>query len=212
LIENVPFYKNLLQALANKMNEIPPSGAIAGIYCATDNARGVWKAPANVSLSAVSGVSKQFTNAELDALNIDANAGKSINAIRPITGQGIMVMGGRTLAGNSNEWRYVPVRRFFNYVEESCKKSTQWAVFEPNDANLWLGVKTMIENFLYNLWRRGALAGAKPEQAYYVHCGLNRTMTAQDILEGSLIVEIGMATVRPAEFIVLKFSHKLQES
>jgi uncharacterized protein len=212
LINNVPFYKSLLQALNNKMCELPPSGAIAGLYCATDNARGVWKAPANISISAVSGVTKQFTQSELGAFNIDVNAGKSINAIRPITGQGTMVMGARTLAGNDNEWRYVPVRRFFNFVEESSKKSTQWAVFEPNDANLWLKVKSMIENFLYNLWRRGALAGAKPEHAYYVRCGLGLTMTAQDILEGKMNVEIGMATVRPAEFIVLKFSHKLQES
>ena len=212
LINNVPFYKSLLQALNNKMCELPPSGAIAGLYCATDNARGVWKAPANISISAVSGVTKQFTQSELGAFNIDVNAGKSINIIRPVTGQGTMVMGARTLAGNDNEWRYVPVRRFFNFVEESSKKSTQWAVFEPNDANLWLKVKSMIENFLYNLWRDGAMAGAKSEHAYYVRCGLGLTMTAQDILEGKMNVEIGMAAVRPAEFIVLKFSHKLQES
>jgi uncharacterized protein len=212
LIENIPFYKNLLQVLNKKMTELPPSGAIAGLYCATDNSRGVWKAPANISINSVSGVTKQFSQPELAGLNIDAVAGKSINVIRPITGQGIIVMGGRTLAGNDNEWRYIPVRRFFNFVEESTKKSTMWAIFEPNDANLWLRVKTMIENFLYNLWRRGALAGAKPEHAFYVRCGLGLTMTAQDILEGKMVVEIGMAAVRPAEFIVLKFSHKLQES
>ena len=120
--------------------------------------------------------------------------------------------GARTLAGNDNEWRYVPVRRFFNFVEESCKKSTAWVVFEPNDANTWAKVRGQIENFLNNLWRRGALAGAKPEHAYYVNVGLGLTMTSQDINEGKLIVEIGMAAVRPAEFIILRFSHKLQES
>ncbi len=212
LIDNIPFYSNLLKAIQSKATEIPPSGAIAGIYCATDNSRGVWKAPANVSLSYVDGVTNQYSTSELDSLNIDANAGKSINAIRPITGSGIMVMGARTLAGNDNEWRYVPVRRLFNFVEESCKKSTAWAVFEPNDANLWLKVKSMVENFLYNLWCRGALAGAKPDHAYYVKCGINVTMTAEDILNGRLNIEIGMAAVRPAEFIILKFAHKMQVS
>ncbi|MCH5716191.1 phage tail sheath C-terminal domain-containing protein [Niabella hibiscisoli] len=116
------------------------------------------------------------------------------------------------MAGNDNEWRYVSVRRFFNMVEESCKKASGQFVFEPNDANTWVKVKAMIENYLTVLWRQGALAGAKPEHAFYVACGLNQTMTAQDILEGKLIVEIGMAAVRPAEFIILRFSHKMQES
>ncbi|RRB07755.1 phage tail sheath family protein [Larkinella rosea] len=205
-------YKILLKSIESQSGVIPPSGAIAGLYCLTDNTRGVWKAPANISIGGINGVSRRFRNDELENLNIDVNAGKSINAIRPITGQGTMVMGARTLAGNDKEWRYVPVRRFYNFVEESTKKSTQWAVFEPNDANLWLKVKTMVENFLYNLWRQGALAGAKPEHAYYVACGLGQTMTSQDILDGKLNIEIGMAVVRPAEFIVLRFFHKLQES
>ncbi|WP_225975103.1 phage tail sheath C-terminal domain-containing protein [Anseongella ginsenosidimutans] len=121
-------------------------------------------------------------------------------------------MGARTLDGNSNEWRYVSVRRFFNMVEESVKKATEPFVFEPNDANTWVKVRAMIENFLTLQWRAGALAGAKPEHAFYVKVGLGQTMTAQDILEGRMIVETGMAVVRPAEFIVLRFSHKMQES
>jgi len=122
------------------------------------------------------------------------------------------VWGARTLAGNDNEWRYVPVRRFFNMVEESVKKSTSWVVFEPNDANTWVKVKSMIENFLTLLWREGALAGAKPEEAFFVNVGLNQTMTFVDILEGRMIIRIGMAAVRPAEFIILEFSHKIQTS
>ena len=145
-------------------------------------------------------------------MNVDANAGKSINAIRPFYGKGIVVWGARTLAGNDNEWRYVPVRRLFNFAEESCKKSTSWCVFEPNDANTWARIRSQIDNFMNNLWRRGALAGAKPEHAYFVKCGIGITMTSLDILEGRLIVEIGMAAVRPAEFVILKFSHKLQQS
>jgi uncharacterized protein len=153
-----------------------------------------------------------FTASELDNLNVDTVAGKSINAIRYFTGKGTLVFGARTLAGNDNEWRYVPVRRFFNMVEESCKKSTEPFVFEPNDANTWVKIQGMIENFLITLWRQGALQGAKPEHAFYVAVGLGKTMTALDILEGRLIVEIGMAVVRPAEFIILRFSHKLAES
>ena len=145
-------------------------------------------------------------------MNVDVVAGKSVNAIRQFAGKGILVWGARTLAGNDNEWRYISVRRFFNMVEESCKKSTYWAVFEPNDANLWIKVKSMIENYLTDKWRDGALVGAKPEDAFYVNVGLGVTMTAQDILEGKLIVDIGMAVVRPAEFIVLRFMHKMQES
>ena len=128
------------------------------------------------------------------------------------SGRGILVWGACTLAGNDNEWRYVPVRRFFNMVEESVKKSTSWAVFEPNSAPLWTRVKSMIDNFLVQKWREGALAGATPEEAFFVKVGLGETMTAQHVLEGRMNVEIGMAVVRPAEFIILKFSHKMQES
>ena len=135
-----------------------------------------------------------------------------MNAIRPFTGKGILVWGARTLAGNDSEWRYVSVRRFFNMVEESVKKATEPFVFEPNDANTWTKVRAMIENFLILQWRAGALAGAKPDNAFFVRVGLGQTMTAQDILDGRMIVEIGMAVVRPAEFIILRFSHKMQES
>ena len=135
-----------------------------------------------------------------------------MNALRSFTGKGILVWGARTLAGNDNEWKYVPVRRFFNMVEESVEKATAQFVFEPNDANTWVKVRAMIENFLILQWRAGALAGAKPEQAFYVRVGLGETMTADDILNGIMNIEIGMAAVRPAEFIVLKFSHKMQEA
>ncbi len=205
-------YKNMIDKLETSMTTLPPGGAIAGIYAMVDSSRGVWKAPANVSLSSVSGITEIIDNKEQEDLNVDVVAGKSINAIRPFTGKGILVWGARTLAGNDNEWRYVSVRRFFNMVEESIKKSTYWAVFEPNDANTWIKVKSMIENYLTQKWRDGALAGSKPDEAFFVNVGLGVTMTAQDILEGRMNVEIGMAVVRPAEFIILKFSHKMQES
>ncbi|MBL0741135.1 phage tail sheath family protein [Chryseolinea lacunae] len=191
---------------------LPPTPAVAGIIAATDADRGVWKAPANVAVSAVFDVTDFITDAEQAGMNIDPGPGKSVNAIRPFNGKGILVWGARTLDGNSSEWRYVSVRRFFIMVEESTKKATQQFVFEPNDANTWTKVRAMIENYLTLLWREGALAGAKPEHAFFVKCGLGQTMTAQDVLDGKLIVEIGMAAVRPAEFIILRFMHKLQES
>jgi phage tail sheath protein FI len=207
-----PVYKSILTGVSKSMTIMPPSGAVAGVYALVDRTRGVWKAPANVSLNNVLAPATVFTASQLDNLNVDAVAGKSVNAIRYFTGKGTLVFGSRTLAGNDNEWRYVPVRRFFNMVEESCKKSTEPFVFEPNDANTWVKIQGMIENFLTTLWRQGALQGVKPEHAFYVAVGLGKTMTSLDILEGRLIVEIGMAVVRPAEFIILRFSHKLAES
>jgi len=207
-----PVVGNIVKHITKSINTLPPSGAIAGIYAKVDNTRGVWKAPANVSVNSVSEPSVMISHDEQANINVDAVAGKSINAIRTFIGKGPLVWGARTLAGNDNEWRYISVRRFFNMVEESCKKATEPFVFEPNDANTWIKVQTMIENFLTLQWRQGALQGAKPEHAFYVAVGLGKTMTAIDILEGRMIVEIGMAVVRPAEFIILQFSHKLAES
>ncbi len=205
------WFKGFAARFARETALVPPSGAIAGVYASVDRTRGVWKAPANVSLNAVVGPAVKLEDRDQESLNIHAT-GKSINGIRAFTGKGIIVWGARTLAGNDNEWKYVPVRRFFTFAEESIKKATEPFVFEPNDANTWIRVKAMVENFLTLQWRAGALAGAKPEQAFYVKIGLNETMTALDILEGRMIVEVGMAAVRPAEFIILRFSHFMQES
>jgi len=190
---------------------LPPSSTMAGVYARVDSDRGVWKAPANVGVNYVVKPTLKVTHDQQRDLNVHIT-GKSINAIRSFTGKGILVWGARTLAGNDNEWRYVPVRRFFNMVEESVERATEQFVFEPNDANTWVKIRAMIENFLVLQWRAGALAGAKPEQAFYVRVGLGETMTAEDILNGVMNVEIGMAAVRPAEFIILKFSHKMQEA
>ncbi len=205
-----PFFKGSADKIAETMRTLPPSGAIAGVYAMVDSRRGVWKAPANLSLVSVLGPSVKLDNKSQEDLNVH-DTGKSINAIRAFTGKGTLVWGARTLAGNDNEWRYIPVRRFFIMVEESVKKASAPFVFEPNDANTWLKVKVMIENFLTLQWREGALQGAKPEQAFFVNVGLGTTMNEIDILEGRMIVEIGMAVVRPAEFIILRFSHKMME-
>ena len=205
-------YNFVKAEVKNHFVVLPPSAAVAGIYATTDKNRGVWKAPANISLANVIEPLVKIDNAVQDGLNVDASSGKSINAVRAFMGKGSLVWGARTLAGNDNEWRYVPVRRFFNMVEESIKKSSYWAVFEPNDANTWVKVRGMIEAYLLQKWRDGALAGATPKEAFFVRCGLGTTMDSQDILEGRMNVEIGMAAVRPAEFIILKFSHMLQTS
>lgn len=192
--------------------EVPPSAAIAGVYATTDRTRGVWKAPANVQLKNVIEPLVNITNDMQRTLNIDVVAGKSINAIRAFSARGTMVWGARTLAGNDNEWRYIPLRRFFNMVQESIKKSTTWSVFETNDANTWNRIRGMVDNYLIQKWRDGALAGAKPDEAFYVHCGLGATMTQKDISEGRLIIEMGLALVRPAEFIILRITHKMKSS
>lgn len=208
---NTVLYNQFKSSLGNQRVTLPPSAAIAGVYASVDRDRGVWKAPANISLNSVIGPLVKISDADQESLNIDPS-GKSINAIRNFTGKGTLVWGARTLAGNDNEWRYVSVRRLFITIEESTRKASAFAVFESNDATTWLKVKAMIESYLYGLWQQGALAGSKPEEAYFVSVGLGKTMTAQDILEGRMIVTIGVAAVRPAEFIILRFSHKMQEA
>lgn len=207
-----PLYQNIVSEVRMELSKLPPSGAIAGIYAQVDFNRGVWKAPANVSLASTVKPWIRIDNVQQEDLNVDLTGGKSINAIRAFPGQGTLVWGARTLAGNDNEWRYISVRRFFNMVEKSLKLATNWAVFEPNDEGTWIKVKAMIDNFLTNLWKQGALMGASPAEAFFVNIGLGSTMTQVDVLEGRMNVEIGMAVVRPAEFIVLKFSHKFDIS
>lgn len=194
-----------------EMSIIPPSGAVTGVYAAVDRVKGVWNAPANTTINDVIGPAVKVGDPEQGRLNVHTT-GKSVNVIRAFTGRGTRVWGARTLAGNDNEWRYVNVRRFFNMAEESIKKGTEPFTFEPNVAATWVRAKSMIENFLTIQWRQGALMGGTPAQAFTVQVGLGTTMTPQDILEGRMIIEVGMAVVRPAEFIILKFSHKMQES
>ena len=211
-LNNPAVYASIIAEINSYRITLNPSGTMAGIYARVDRQSGVWKAPANVGITNIVGPSIMITNSQQDGLNVDATSGKSINALRAFTGRGTVVWGGRTLAGNDNEWRYVNVRRLFIYVEESIQEATQFVVFESNTANTWQKVRGLIESFLTGLWRDGALAGATTQDAYFVRVGLGTTMTAQDILEGRMIVEVGLAAVRPAEFIILKFMHKLQES
>lgn len=189
---------------------LPTSSAALGVYAATDDSRGVWKAPANVNIIDAIKPELSITNNDQQTLNVDPLAGKSINVIRTFPGRGpAIIWGARTLAGNDNEWRYISVRRFFTMVETSVKNAAEQFVFEPNDENTWTRIKAMIENYLTQQWKAGALMGSSTKEAFFVHIGLGQTMTELDIWEGRMIIQIGMAAVRPAEFIILQFMHKM---
>ena len=207
-----PTYVTILDILRERMNELPPSGAMAGIYTLVDTTRGVWKAPANVSVSMVSAPSVNVSSDEQQKLNVDVMAGKSINVIRPFPGIGTLVWGARTLDGNSQDWRYINVRRTLIMIEQSLKLATRAYVFEPNDGGTWITVKSMFNNFLSGLWKQGALAGAAPEQAFDVQIGLGATMTPTDVLDGVMKITVKLAIVRPAEFIVITFQQQQQVS
>jgi phage tail sheath protein FI len=204
---------NKSMAAIQQVNRVilPPSALMAGVYAKVDREIGVWKAPANLSLQGVIKPVQAISDADQEFLNVDSVTGKSINAIRSFIGKGTLVWGARTLDGNSNEWRYIQVRRLFMTVEESVKKAVSQFVFENNDAKTWAKLNAMVRSYLNGLWKEGALVGAKSEDAYFVEVGLGTTMTTQDILEGRMIVKIGVAAVRPAEFIVLEFSHFINQ-
>lgn len=211
LVAMSPLYVNIIAAMKKRLNLLPPAAALAGIYTMVDNARGVWKAPANVSLSAVVSPTVNISHDEQEDLNVTTQ-GKSINAIRSFIGEGTLVWGARTLDGNSLDWRYINVRRTMIMLEESIRLATKAYVFEPNDANTWVTIKSMIRNFLTGIWKRGGLAGAVPDDAFSVHVGLGETMTSEDILEGILRVTVLVAVSRPAEFIEITFQQQMQKS
>lgn len=189
---------------AQKPGYIPPSGAVMGIYARTDVTRGVHKAPANEPIYC-SGLKTNYTKGEQDILNPEG-----INLIRQIPGQGIRVWGART-ASNNATFRYINVRRLFIYVEESIRANTNWVVFEPNDVTLWTRVNLTVSTFLENLWRNGMLAGATPSEGYFVEIG-STTMTKDDIMNGRLICNIGIAPTRPAEFVIFRVSQLTAEA
>ena len=191
----------MFDAGAKRTDYFPPSGAMAGIYARSDNSRGVHKAPANEVVRGCTGLSCNYNVGEQDILNPIG-----VNLIRALPGQGIRVWGARTISSNGL-WKYVNVRRLFIYIEESIKANTNWVVFEPNSETLWSRVTRTIETFLATCWRDGALAGSSPEQAFFVECGPT-TMTQDDIDNGRLICQIGIAPVKPAEFVIFRITQK----
>jgi hypothetical protein len=178
---------------------IPPGGHVAGIYARSDIERGVHKAPANEKVRGVKELEFQITKGEQDILNP-----RGVNCIRFFPGRGIRVWGARTLSSNTL-WKYINVRRLFIFIEESIEEGTQWVVFEPNDQKLWARVKQTITQFLTRVWRDGALMGSTPEEAFFVKCD-RTTMTQDDIDNGRLICIIGIAPVKPAEFVIFRIA------
>lgn len=205
----LPVLKKLYGVMADKLNLLPPSGAMAGVYTYIDNTRGVWNAPANTGLSAVVGPAVKINNDMQEDLNVPIE-GKAINAIRDFVGRGTLVWGARTLDGNSNDYRYIQVRRTLVYIEQSIKMALNQFVFAANDGQTWVTVTAMISNFLQGLWTQGGLMGAKASEAFTVQCGLGSTMTGQDILNGYMRVQVTLQMIRPAEFIELTFTQKMQ--
>ncbi|OEJ99400.1 phage tail protein [Flavivirga aquatica] len=203
-------YKLLLKHFLEKLNLMPPSAAMAGIYTTVDNNEGVWVAPANVGVQGVVAPAVKIDLKAQEDLNMPLD-GKSVCAIRSFPGKGVLVWGARTLDGNSNDWRYINVRRTLIYIEQSVKEAASAYVFAPNDANTWVSVKSMISNFLLGLWNQGGLVGTKPADAFSVTIGLGSTMTGDDILNGKMIVAVKVAVSHPAEFIEITFQQEMQK-
>ena len=195
----------IFDPLDKKNIAIPPSGSVLGIYARSDNSRGVHKAPANEVVRACVGLDCQYNKGEQDILNP-----KGVNLIRTFPGQGIRIWGARTCSSNPS-WKYINVRRLFIFIEESIKANTNWAVFEPNDELLWVRVKRTIDVFLTGLWRLGSLAGSTAGEAFFVDVGRN-TMSQDDIDNGRLVCLIGVAPVKPAEFVIFRITQKTNES
>jgi phage tail sheath protein FI len=206
-----PRLNGILADMADFLNVLPPSAGMAGIYAMVDSSINVAKAPANVSLGSVVAPAVQITSDDQEELNLPLN-GKAVNAIRSFMGKGVLVWGARTLDGNSQDWRYISVRRTMTFLEQSIKFAAEAYVFEPNNATTWSTLKATVNNFLVNQWQSGLLAGQSPDDAFSVTIGLGSTMTPNDILDGVLRMTIKVAITRPAEFIVITFEQQQQKS
>jgi uncharacterized protein len=188
----------------SKMIDVAPSGHVAGIYARTDGLRGVHKAPANELIRGALGVSSRITHQEQETLNPNG-----VNCIRFFQNEGIRVWGARTVAASSSEWRYINVRRLFNMIEESIARSTRWVVFEPNNVSLWKAIRRDVGAFLMLIWRQGALMGRTPEQAFFVKC--DEETNPPDVIDaGQLVILIGIAPVKPAEFVIFRIGQGLE--
>jgi uncharacterized protein len=189
----------VMDPLTRRPIMVPPSGHMAGVWARTDNTRGVHKAPANEVVLGVNGLAFQITHEEQGGLNRSG-----INCIRSFPGRGIRVWGARTLSSDP-EWRYLNVRRLFNYISESIMEGTQWAVFEPNDERLWIRLRISVSSFLTRTWREGALFGATPDEAFFVKC--DAETNPPDVIDaGQVVMEVGISPVKPAEFVIFRIS------
>lgn len=180
---------------------VPPSGFVAGIWARSDVERGVWKSPANEVVRGALRFERDLSIPEVESLNP-----LGVNCLRLMPGRGYRVWGART-AGSDPEWKYLSVRRYFHFLEGSIERGTQWAVFEPNGPALWVSIREAISSFLYNEWRNGALLGESEKEAYFVRCD-RTTMTQNDLDNGRLVCLVGVAVVKPAEFVIIRIGQK----
>lgn len=209
LTASLGIYRQVMQDILTRLNLLPPSGAMAGIYCRVDGARGVFVAPANVSPVGVTSPAVQLSDADQQDLNTPLD-GKAVNAIRMFPNDGTLVWGARTLDGNSDDFRYINVRRTLIMLEQSIRQHFATYVNAPNVSSTWVTAAGAIDAFLTGQWKEGALLGAKPSDAFTVDVGLGRTMTGDDILNGTMRMVVKVALVHPAEFIVLTFVQQIQ--
>ena len=209
LVNAFPQLTHLYDVAARQLNLLPASAAMVGVITVIDNTRGVWNAPANIALNQVDGPAFRIDDETQADLNTPLD-GKAINVIREFVGRGPVVWGARTLDGNSSDYRYVQVRRTLIYMEQSIKAAMNPFVFAANDGKTWVSVVALVSNFLQNLWARGGLMGASPQEAFSVNCGLGSTMSKQDVLEGYMVVQVLVQMIHPAEFIELTFKQKME--
>lgn len=202
-----PLYKTIMASLLEQINLLPPSAGIAGLYALVDRTAGIFHPPANISMASVLRPAVELSNEGQQDLHLPLS-GKSVNAIRAFPGKGALVWGAHTLDGNSQDWRYIHVRRTVNFIEQSIKNAIEPYAFAPNIASTWVDIEVQIAALLTNIWQSGALAGASPDDAFHVEAGLGKTMTPTDVQDGVLRVSVKVALVRPAEFIVLDFEQR----
>ncbi len=200
-------YNSVMASILSEMNVMPPSSAMAGAYAMVDESVNIAKSPANLSLGSVISPCVNINSDDQEDMNMPLS-GKAVNAIRSFTGKGTLVWGARTLDGNSQDWRYINVRRTMTFLEQSIKSAAEAFVFEPNNSSTWTSLRATVNSFLNTQWLGGVLEGSSPSEAYAVDVGLGTTMTANDVLDGLLKMTVKVALVRPAEFIVITFEQK----
>ncbi len=205
-----PMYRSVLDSMRTELNRLPAAGVMAGLYSLVDNLTGVHKAPANVKVDAAVAPAVAISSENQEDLNMPIN-GKAVNAIRSFIGRGVVVWGARTLDGNSQDWRYINVRRTMIMLEQSVKNLMERYVFEPNTSQTWIKIRTSLVNFLTLMWKQGTLVGSSPTQAFDVALGLGSTMSSEDVMEGIMRISVRVAISRPAEFIEITFEQKMQE-
>ena len=206
----LPLLAEMERVVATKEGVLPAAPALAGVMTYVDGTRGVWNAPANVSLTAVASPTVVLDNNQQEGLNVPLD-GKAVDVLRAFPGRGTVVWGARTLDGNSADYRYIQVRRTLIYIEQSIKNALEPFTFAPNTGQTWATVVSMVSSFLQSLWSQGGLMGATPADAFSVACGVGSTMTGTDVLNGWMIVQVTLSLIRPAEFIELTFKQKMED-